>query len=227
MQSRSPGVHAVTLLHTLFSDTKWTHAAPRRRFADGDRSFDYHDADFMLFGVTAEEIRWLQSGVVVLHVTVRPHRRRQHLRHWARRERRSRTRHCGAPVLSSVRPSSCWASTDICRLWALAQEGSGMSLAVHGTTASTSMWTRPPASTASFSLTIEQRFMRRVAHRVRPCESGCRIHKKLLLPVLVVWAPPRKKRNQEQHALNGNRLPSAAGSPPRSVRQRIDLANDD
>ena len=62
----------------------------------GDRIFDYHDADFVLFGVTAEEIRWLQSGVVVPHVTGRPLRRRRHLRQWARRERRSRTRHCGA-----------------------------------------------------------------------------------------------------------------------------------
>ena len=29
-----------------------------------------------------------------------------------------------------------------------------------------------------------------------------------------------------QHALNGNTSPSATGSPPRSVRQRVDLAND-
>ena len=79
----------------------------------------------------------------------------------------------------------------------------------------------------SFSLTIERRFMRRVAHRVRPRESGCSIHKKQLLPVLVVLATPRKKRNQKQHALTGNTSPSAAGSPPRSVRQRVDLANDD
>ena len=61
-----------------------------------------------------------------------------------------------------------------------------------------------------------------MAHRVRPRESGCPNHKKQLLPVLVVWAPPRKKRNQEQHALNGNTSPSAAGSPARSVRQRND-----
>ena len=64
-------------------------------------------------------------------------------------------------------------------------------------------------------------------HRVRPRESGWPIHKKQLLPVLVVWGPPRKKRNQEQHALNGSTSPSAAVSPPRSVRQRVDLANDD
>ena len=66
-----------------------------------------------------------------------------------------------------------------------------------------------------------------MAHRVRPRESGCPIRKKQLLPVLVVWAPLGKKRNQEQHALNGNTSPSAAESPPRSVRQRVDLANDD
>ena len=35
-------------------------------------------------------------------------------------------------------------------------------------------------------------------HRVRSRGSGCPVHKKLL-PVLVVWAPPRKKRNWEQH----------------------------
>ena len=35
------------------------------------------------------------------------------------------------------------------------------------------------------------------------------------------------KRNQEQHALKGHTSPSAARSPPRSVRQRVDLANDD
>ena len=46
-------------------------------------------------------------------------------------------------------------------------------------------------------------------------------------PVLVVWAPPRKKSNQEHHALNGNTSPSAAGSLSRSVRQRVDFANDD
>ena len=79
---------------------------PGTHVVHGDRSFDCHDADFVLFGVTAEEIRWLESGVVVPHVTVRPLRRRQHLRQWARRERRSRTRQCGAPVLS-VRPSFC------------------------------------------------------------------------------------------------------------------------
>ena len=64
-----------------------------------------------------------------------------------------------------------------------------------------------------------------MAHRVRPCESGCPVLGEQLLPVLVVWAPPRKKRDQEQHALHGNT--SAAGSPPRSVQQRVDLANDD
>ena len=40
--------------------------------------------------------------------------------------------------------------------------------------------------------------MRRVDHRVRSRGSGCPVHKKQLLPVLVVWAPPRKKRDQER-----------------------------
>ena len=45
--------------------------------------------------------------------------------------------------------------------------------------------------------------------RVPSRGSGCSVHKKQLL---VVWAPPRKKRNQEQHALNGNTSASAASS---------------
>ena len=48
-------------------------------------------------GVTVEETRWLRSGVVVPHVTVRPLRQRRHLRQRARRERRSRTRHVVVP----------------------------------------------------------------------------------------------------------------------------------
>ena len=54
--------------------------------------------------------------------------------------------------------------------------------------------------------------MRRVDHRVPSRGSGCPVHKKQRLPVLVVWAPPRKKRNQEQHALDGNTSASAASS---------------
>ena len=194
-----------------------------------DRSFDYHDADFVLFGVTAEEIRWLQRDSSSSSTTPKPPSTGE-----------TRTSFTNSPVWCTVSevcaPVVLWAFTDLCRLWALAQQGSGMFLAVHGATCASppdsSTWTRPPrlpcapASTASFSLTIERRFMRRVAHRVRPCESGCPIHKKQLLPVLVVWAPPRKKRNQEHHALNGNTSPSA-GYPPRSARQRVDLANDD
>ena len=49
-------------------------------------------------------------------------------------------------------------------------------------------------------------------HRVRSRGSGCPVHNKQLLPVLVVWAPPRKKCTQEQHALNGNTSTSAASS---------------
>ena len=49
-------------------------------------------------------------------------------------------------------------------------------------------------------------------HRVWSRGSGCPVHKKQLLPVLIVWAPPRKKRSQEQHALNGNTSASAASS---------------
>ena len=66
-----------------------------------------------------------------------------------------------------------------------------------------------------------------MSRMVLPRGSGCLIRKRPSLPVLVVCALPRKKRNQEQHALNGNTSPSATGAPPRSVRQRVDLANDD
>ena len=51
------------------------------------------------------------------------------------------------------------------------------------------------------------------AHRVRPHEVGCAIPTKQLLLVLVVWAAPRKKRNQEQHALNGGASPQQRGRP--------------
>ena len=229
----------VTLLHahlvTRNGPKVLPEGPPGTHVVHGDRNFDCHDADFVLFGVTAEEIRW-QSGVVEPHMTVRPLRRRRHLRQWARRERRSRTRHFGAPVLSSVRPSSCGPSRTSAASGLLPKKGRGCPSRFALPPVSpqdSSTWTRPPrrpyapASTASFSSKIERRFMRRVAQRVRPRESGCPIHKKQLLSVLVVWAHPQKKRNQEQHALNGNTSPSADGSPPRSVRQRVDLANDD
>ena len=54
--------------------------------------------------------------------------------------------------------------------------------------------------------------MRRLDLWVPSRGSGCPVHKKQLLPVLVVWAPPRKKRNQEQHAFNGNTSASAASA---------------
>ena len=71
---------------------------------------------------------------------------------------------------------------------------------------------RAPVLAASFSLKTERRFMRRVDRGVQSRGSGCPVHKKQLLPVLVVLAPPRKKRSQEQHALNWNTSASAASS---------------
>ena len=47
-----------------------------------------------------------------------------------------------------------------------------------------------------------------------------------LLPQLV-WFSSCKKRNQEQHAVNGNTSSPSAGSPSRSVRPRLSAANDD
>ena len=71
IQSHSPWVHAVTLLGALLPTRNEPKVPPEggppgTHVVHGDRSFDCH---FVLFGVTAEEIRW-QSGVVVPHVTV-------------------------------------------------------------------------------------------------------------------------------------------------------------
>ena len=67
MQSRSLRVHAVTLLDTLLDPLPLTRNGPKvppeggppgTHVVHSDRSFDNHDADFVLFGVTADEIRW-------------------------------------------------------------------------------------------------------------------------------------------------------------------------
>ena len=71
----------------------------------GDHSFGSNDADFVLFGVMTEEIHWLpvRGRSAPCHTsfpeaTPAPS---------SLRERRSRARHCGAPVLSPVRTLSC------------------------------------------------------------------------------------------------------------------------
>ena len=110
-----------------------TRVPRNARSVHGDRSFDSNDADFLLLGVTTEEIRWLQSGVVVPRVTPPSPTRRRHLRQWARRERRSRARYCGAPVLSSARVV-VWTFADIHRLRTLAPEGRDVSLAAGSAT---------------------------------------------------------------------------------------------
>ena len=66
MQSRSPRFHGVTLLDTLLDALLLTRNGPKMlpeggppgHVVHGDRSYDSHVADFVLFGVTAEEIRW-------------------------------------------------------------------------------------------------------------------------------------------------------------------------
>ena len=108
MENRFPLVHAVILFDTLLLTRNGRKVQQKElcrapafravRVRCTDRSFDWNDVDFLLFGVATEEIRWLQSGVVVPRVTVRP------LRQWARRESRSRARHCGAPVLCARSP---------------------------------------------------------------------------------------------------------------------------
>ena len=204
-ESFSPGSRGDTSCYTS-SDTKWTQGEggpPVTHVVHGDRSFDRHDADFVLFGVTAEEIRWLQSRVVVPHATVRPLRRDANVVHGLAVVVLRLCRLCARrPVgphghLPSL--GSCARRVgDVPRGTTCVAPGQ---LDVDGPSSSSA---RAPASTASFSLKIERRFMRWVAHRVRPRESWCPVHKKQVLPVLVVGAPPRKKRSQEQHALNGN-----------------------
>ena len=98
-----------------------------------------------------------------------------------------------------------------------------MSLAFRGTTCVAPG--QLDVDTASFSLKIERRFMRRVGRRVRARESGCAIHKKAVAPGPRCLGATAEEGPPGAHALNGNT--SAAGSPPRSVRKRGDLANDD
>ena len=181
------------------------------RSVHGDRSFDWNEVDFLLFGVTTEEIRWLQSGVVVPSVTHPPapssvgETRTSLARPLSRQPRLSCLR-ARRPVDLCGHPPSLGSCV---RRVEDAPRGSRRHL-------------RCPRSTrrgplvftvfAASSLKIERRFMRRVDRRVQSRGSGCPLHKKQLLQVLVVLAPPRKKRNQEQHALNGNTSASAASS---------------
>ena len=83
-----------------------------------------------------------------------------------------------------------------------------------------------PASTASFSLKIERRFMRRVADRVRARESELRHPQKAVAPgprclgAFAEKGQPGATRPEREHVRR-------SGLRPRSVRKRVDLANDD
>ena len=85
-----------------------------------------------------------------------------------------------------------------------------------------SMWTRPPrppcasASTASFSLEIERRF-REAGGSQGSAPSRVASSTKAVAHVFCRLGA----------SANGTTSPSAAGSPPRSVRQRVDLPNDE
>ena len=50
---------------------------------------------------------------------------------------------------------------------------------------------------------VEKRFMKRMARRTKPAESGCPVRRRKLLPVLN-WHKSRKDVNRELHAENGN-----------------------
>ena len=145
MQRRSPQVHAATLLDALLLTRNGPKVLPGggppgTHVVHGDPSFDYHDADFVLFGVTAEEIRWLQRDSSSSSTTPKPPSTGE-----------TRTSFTNSPVWCTVSevcaPVVLWDSTDSCRLWTHAQEGLGMFLGVRGTTCASppnsSTWTRP------------------------------------------------------------------------------------
>ena len=146
-------------------DSPWAH---------GDRGFDGNGVDFLLFGVTTEEIRRLQSWVVVPRVTPPPPERR-HLRQWARREPELSCQRARRPVDLRGHPPSlgscvrrvggvpCRPRRHSCRLQSARRGRAPLVLSVRR------------SSPLLFSLKIERRCVRRP------------VHKKQLHPVLVVW----------------------------------------
>ena len=85
----SPGLMRCHLTALVLKIKKTTPCAPRRSAGHRssarcacDRSCGWNDADFLLFCVTSDQIRWLQSGVVVPRVTPPLPGRGRHLRQW-------------------------------------------------------------------------------------------------------------------------------------------------
>ena len=125
-------IRTVTLWHACFGVKSTSDAevgrlgtrVPRNaRSVLGDHSFGSNDADFVLFGVMTEEIRWLRYGVVVPRVTPPSTRRRRHLR-LARREHSFTSSPLWSPGSVACAHVVLWTFTEISRLWwALAQEG--------------------------------------------------------------------------------------------------------
>ena len=128
-----------------------------------------------------------------------------------------------------------WTFTDICRLWALAQEGQEMSLAARGTTC-----------VASGLLNVDVFPLSSVRlHRFLNDEDRAAVHEaggsqdsapRVGLSRPQVSSCSRssssgrhrgRSATRSNNALNGNTSPSAARSPLRSVRQRVHIANDD
>ena len=125
-------VHAVTLVHALSFLPRNVNVLPEGGLSGtleelGDRNVVYHDADFVLFGLTAEEISWLQSRVC------------RTVRHGSSSSASSAPSSMGetrtsctesppwCPGSVACAPVFPWASTDVRRLRALAHGGSGMS----------------------------------------------------------------------------------------------------
>ena len=189
------------------------------RSVHGDRGSDWNDVDFLLFGVTTEEIRLLQSRVIVARVTHPPRggagtfvgRDANVVRETVVATRQLSCLRARRPVDLCGHPLSLGSSIR-------RERGIPCRPRRHPRCPRSARRACPPGPprvpvfAASSSLKIERRFMRRVDRRVQSRGSGCPVHKKQLLLVLVVWTPPRKKRDQEQHALTGNKSASAASS---------------
>ena len=98
----------------------------------GDRSFDCLDADFVLFGVTADPLAPVYSPRAARDSSSSSTTPTPSSMGETRTSCTNSSLWCPGSVVCE--PVVQWAFTDLCHLWALAQEGSGMSLAVRGAT---------------------------------------------------------------------------------------------
>ena len=67
---------------------------------------------------------------------------------------------------------------------------------------------------------VEKRFMKRMARRTKPAESGCPVRRRKLLPVLN-WHRQRQEVNWELHAMNGNTSSSVAAQSESTIDSHV------